>query len=95
LGWGLENYILAFAKYYDPNWPITEWFDKAHSNLWEFAVTAGALGLISYLSLFLAAGLSPILIAYFIMQLFWIDMTATLMLFFITLVLCEKKFMKI
>jgi len=95
LGWGLENYVLAFAKHYNPDWPITEWFDKAHSNLWEFAVTTGALGLISYLSLFFAAGLSPILIAYFIMQLFWIDMTATLMLFFITLVLCEKKFMKI
>ncbi|MFH1392729.1 MAG: O-antigen ligase family protein, partial [bacterium] len=92
LGWGPENYILAFAKHYDPNWPITEWFDKAHSNFWEFSVTTGALGLLSYLSLFIVSGFSPILIAYFIMQLFWIDTTVTLMLFFITLALCEKKF---
>jgi len=100
LGWGLENYILAFAKHYDPNWPITEWFDKAHSNFWEFSVTAGILGLLSYLSLFVLgvihhAPIAPILIAYFIMQLFWIDTTTTLMLFFMTLALCEKRFMKI
>jgi len=49
LGWGPENYILAFAKHYDPDWPITEWFDKAHSNFWEFSVTTGILGLLAYL----------------------------------------------
>lgn len=92
LGWGPENYIIAFAKHYDPKWPIAEWFDKAHSNFWEFAVTTGTLGLLSYLSLFIVSGFSPILIAYFIMQLFWIDTTVTLMLFFITLALCEKRF---
>lgn len=91
LGWGPENYILAFAKHYDPDWPITEWFDKAHSNFWEFTVTTGALGLLAYLGIFFSAGLSPILIAYFIMQLFWIDTTITLMLFFITLALIDKK----
>ncbi|PIP17000.1 MAG: hypothetical protein COX44_02355 [Candidatus Portnoybacteria bacterium CG23_combo_of_CG06-09_8_20_14_all_37_13] len=100
LGWGPENYILAFAKHYDPDWPITEWFDKAHSNFWEFSVTTGILGLLAYLGLFILgvinhAPTGPILIAYFIMQLFWIDTTITLMLFFMTLVLCEKRFMKI
>lgn len=100
LGWGLENYILAFAKHYDPDWPITEWFDKAHSNFWEFIVTAGILGLLSYLSLFILGMINHaptglILISYFIMQLFWIDTTTTLMLFFMTLALCEKRFMKI
>jgi len=90
-GWGPENYILAFAKHFDPEWPITQWFDKAHSNIWEFAVTTGALGLAAYLAIFVVS-FSPILIAYFITNLFWMDTTTSLMLFFIVLVLCEKKF---
>ncbi len=102
LGWGPENYILAFAKCYDPEYTnySTEWFDKAHNVFFEYLVTTGILGLLAYLTTFIVAGarspkfIMPLLIAYFIFNLFWIDTTVSLMLFFLSLAITNKDIIK-
>lgn len=56
LGWGQDNFIVAFGKYYDPIMYKQEpWFDRAHNVFVDWAIAGGALGLISYLTLFIAA----------------------------------------
>ncbi len=56
LGWGPENYILVFNKYYDPEmYPQEPWFDRSHNVVFDWLISAGALGLLAYLSLFVAA----------------------------------------
>ncbi|PIR89047.1 MAG: hypothetical protein COU07_03065 [Candidatus Harrisonbacteria bacterium CG10_big_fil_rev_8_21_14_0_10_40_38] len=56
LGWGQENYVVVFAKHYNPSMYDQEpWFDRAHNIIFDWLINAGALGLISYLSLFIAA----------------------------------------
>ncbi len=56
LGYGYENYQIAFNKYFHPEIFIDQgsqlWFDRAHNILFDQAVTAGILGLLSYLALF-------------------------------------------
>ena len=55
LGWGQENFLEAFSKYYDPRLYDQEpWFDRPHNIVFEWLINAGILGLISYLSLFAA-----------------------------------------
>lgn len=60
LGTGYGNYAITFDKYFDPkfyNYTRAEtYFDRAHNNLVDIASTAGILGLLSYLSIFVAAG---------------------------------------
>ena len=102
LGWGPENYIYAFAKHFDPEYAkyTGEWFDKAHNQIFETAVTTGLIGLLSYLAVFLIALYNffrqknflffSLLVAYFITNLFWFDTTSSLIPFFITLSLCQK-----
>lgn len=55
LGWGLANFDIAFDTI---DWPIhlnnDVYVDKAHSSLLEILVASGLIGLISYLSLFVA-----------------------------------------
>lgn len=56
LGWGPENYNIVFNKYYEPElWRQETWFDRSHNILLDWFVTAGALGLMSYLALFFGA----------------------------------------
>jgi len=57
LGWGQENYNVPFAKYFDPSLPlgIDVWYDRAHNIIFDTAVASGALGLISYLAIFIVA----------------------------------------
>jgi|GEM_PF-761548 len=56
LGWGPENFVVPYAKFYDPNLFGNEpWFDRAHNMLLEWLVAAGFPGLISYLALFAVA----------------------------------------
>lgn len=59
LGTGYGNFSISFDKYFDPkfyNYTRGEtYFDKAHNNIVEVASTTGSLGLITYLSIFLAA----------------------------------------
>lgn len=52
LGWGLENYDVAYNKYYDPAYAFyaEDWFDRAHNRFVDTAVTQGAFGLLAYLA---------------------------------------------
>lgn len=56
LGWGLENFRIAFDKYYNPellfiNTTGTHW-DKPHNVILEYLVTTGIIGLLAYLGIF-------------------------------------------
>ena len=58
-GWGPENFTAAFDKYFNPNFFIpgqnTEtWFDRAHSVFFDYLAETGILGLLAYLSMFVA-----------------------------------------
>ena len=56
LGWGPENFIIAWGKYFDHTTGVTERFDQAHNKLVEEATTKGVLGLLSYLSIWAIMG---------------------------------------
>jgi O-antigen ligase len=56
LGWGPENYIQVFAKYFDPAlYDAEPWFDRTHNILFDWLVSGGLLGLLSYLALYVVA----------------------------------------
>lgn len=56
LGWGQENYNIVFNKYYDPHlYSQEQWFDRSHNVILDWLITGGALGILTYLSLFGAA----------------------------------------
>lgn len=56
LGWGLENFVIAYAKHYNPNLFASEpWFDRVHNMFLEWLVAAGIVGLFAYLSIFASA----------------------------------------
>lgn len=53
LGWGQENFIYVFGKYYRPEMYNQEpWFDRAHNVFFDWLIAGGVLGLLGYLSLF-------------------------------------------
>ena len=58
-GTGFGNYAVTFDKYFDStffNYSKSEsYFDRAHNNLIDIASTAGTVGLLAYLSIFVAA----------------------------------------
>ena len=54
IGWGPENFRLAYGKYFDSrqfNYEDT-FFDRAHNKLLDILVMNGVLGLLAYLSIF-------------------------------------------
>lgn len=54
-GWGQENFIIVFQKYYDPRMYNRElWQDRVHNIFFDWLISGGILGLIAYLSIFLA-----------------------------------------
>lgn len=58
LGWGPENFLQVFdrhfnIKYFKPSEGFGAWFDRAHSIYFDYLVEIGALGLLSYLGIFL------------------------------------------
>ena len=56
LGWGQENFLYVFGKYYNPKMYNQEpWFDRSHDVFFDWLIAAGALGLLTYLSLFVVA----------------------------------------
>ncbi len=57
LGWGPENFNVAFTKYFDPKVAATGdlWYDRVHNVVLDTAVHSGILGLISYLGIFAVA----------------------------------------
>jgi O-antigen ligase len=51
-GWGAENYEAAINKYFDARLLDQEaWFDRAHNFIFDYGVTGGWVGLLSYLAL--------------------------------------------
>lgn len=55
LGWGQDNFIYVFSKYYDPEMYAQEqWFDRTHNVFFDWLIAGGFLGLIGYLALFFA-----------------------------------------
>ncbi|MBU2415779.1 O-antigen ligase family protein [Patescibacteria group bacterium] len=58
LGTGYGNFAIIFDKHFDPkfyNYTRSEtYFDRAHNNLIDIASTSGTLGLLAYLSIFVA-----------------------------------------
>jgi tetratricopeptide (TPR) repeat protein len=53
LGWGPENFIIPYGKYYNANLFGNEpWFDRTHNMFIEWLVAAGITGFLSYLSIF-------------------------------------------
>jgi len=56
LGWGQENFLYVFGKYYNPKMYNQEpWFDRSHDVFFDWLIAGGALGLLTYLSLFVVA----------------------------------------
>lgn len=52
-GWGQDNFIYVFSKYYDPKmWRQEPWFDRSHNVFFDWLIAGGSLGLLAYLSLF-------------------------------------------
>src|SRR3989344_1191028 len=46
-GWGPENFIIVYGKFYNPNLYGNEpWFDRAHNMLLEWLVAAGGYGVL-------------------------------------------------
>lgn len=55
LGWGQENFLLAFSKHYDPGLYRQEpWFDRTHNILMDWLINGGVPGLLAYLFLWAA-----------------------------------------
>lgn len=98
LGWGPENYNLVFNKYFEPKlWRQEQWFDRSHNIFLDWMIDAGALGLLSYLSLFVAAIyylwrsqqttiikslFTGLLVAYLVNNIFAFDNLTSYLLFF-------------
>lgn len=54
-GYGLGNYGPVFDTYYTPKmWNQEQWFDRVHNVIFDWLIAGGFLGLLSYLSLFIA-----------------------------------------
>jgi len=59
LGWGPENFELAFTEHFDPRLFLQEyggeiWFDRAHNIIFDTLVASGIFGLVFYLGIFIA-----------------------------------------
>lgn len=55
LGWGQENFNYIFQKHYVPEmFRLEPWFDRAHNIFLDWMVVGGVLGLLAYLSLYVA-----------------------------------------
>jgi len=58
IGWGPENFSIAYNQYYNPDYYHLEhtWFDRAHNKLMDVAVMNGILGLLVYLGIWISVG---------------------------------------
>ena len=59
LGWGAENFPYVFDKHYNPKHysviaGFGAWYDRAHNIFLDYLISAGILGLMSFLSIFAA-----------------------------------------
>lgn len=57
LGYGQDNFSYIYASKFIPEkmWMLESWYDRSHDVFFDWLVAAGALGLISYLSLYVIA----------------------------------------
>jgi len=60
LGWGPENFDVAFFKHFDPRLAMGKYggeiyFDRAHNIVFDTGTTSGLFGVLSYLAIFAAA----------------------------------------
>ena len=56
LGWGQENFIYVFEKYYRPEMIRHEpWFDRTHNAFLDWLIAGGVLGFVAYLLMYLFA----------------------------------------
>ncbi|MDP3764308.1 MAG: O-antigen ligase family protein [bacterium] len=56
LGWGPENFVYIFSKYYKSElWRQEPWFDRAHNVFLDWLTATGLVGLLSYLGMFASA----------------------------------------
>jgi O-antigen ligase len=55
VGWGPENFSLAYNHYYNPRYFEFEqqWFDRAHDKLMDVLVMNGVVGFISYMAIWI------------------------------------------
>lgn len=56
LGWGQETFSYGFAQHYDPAILLSSdysWYDRAHNVLLDLSFSAGAIGLLAYLFIWL------------------------------------------
>lgn len=97
LGWGMENYSLAFNKYYTPEFNKINvgesWEDRTHNVIFETLINTGFIGLVSYI-LLIAALLSSMykhplltatLVAYVAQSAFGVETLNSYLPFFIFL----------
>ena len=63
LGWGPENFLIAWGRYFDVDSGIRERFDQAHSKVFEELTTKGVIGLTAYMLIWLA--MASVLLAAF------------------------------
>ncbi len=58
LGWGPGNFIIPYAKYYNPDLFGNEpWFDRVHNMHFEWLIAGGMLGFAAYLALLTASAI--------------------------------------
>lgn len=52
LGWGYENFLIPFNKYYTPEL-LEPWFDRSHNMVFDRLITGGIIGLALYVAFLL------------------------------------------
>lgn len=68
-GWGLEDYLTAYSKHYDPKYAVfgETWLDRAHNKFIDILVMQGLFGITAYLAMlgaiFLAFYKRPLIFA--------------------------------
>ena len=92
IGWGLEGYLTAYSKYYDPKYAVygETWLDRSHNKFIDVLVMQGIVGILAYLTLvgllLRAFRQQPLvlaaLVAYFVQNLFVFEETNSYLLFF-------------
>jgi len=89
LGWGMENYNIAFLNYFDPEIPmgVDIWYDRAHNIVLDSLVSMGIVGTVSFLAIFAVAIFSLLRLCSKIVErrnvLFPIGMVTVLIVYFI------------
>jgi len=54
LGYGPENIMYGINQHFDPDF-TEQWFDRAHNFIFDYLMSSGIIGLLSYLLIFAAA----------------------------------------